>query len=68
MIDQKQVEAVECCKYLGSKITNDARCTLEIKSSPLNAIGALNMKTLFVSKLGLNVMKKLVKFCISIKL
>jgi hypothetical protein len=31
------------------------------------AIEAFNKKTLFVSKLGLNLMKKLVKFCISIK-
>ena len=66
MIDQKQVETVEYCKYLRSTITNDARCTLEIKSSRLQAIGAFNKKTHFVSKLVLNLIKKLVKFCISI--
>ena len=32
MIDQKQLENVEYFKYLGSMITNDGRCTREIKS------------------------------------
>ena len=32
MIEQKQVENVECFKYLGSILTNDGRCTCEIKS------------------------------------
>ena len=32
MIDQKQHENVEYFNYLGSKITNDARCTHEINS------------------------------------
>jgi hypothetical protein len=32
MIDQKQLENVEYFNYLGSMITNDARCTHEIKS------------------------------------
>jgi hypothetical protein len=32
MIDQKQLENVEYFNYLGSMITNDARCTREIKS------------------------------------
>ena len=32
MIDQKQLENVECFKYLGSMLTNDGRCTCEIKS------------------------------------
>ena len=27
MIDQKQLENVECFKYLGSMLTNDGRCT-----------------------------------------
>ena len=31
MIDQKQLENVECFKYLGSLLTNDGRCTCEIK-------------------------------------
>jgi hypothetical protein len=32
IIDQKQLENVEYFDYLGSMITNDARCTREIKS------------------------------------
>jgi hypothetical protein len=32
MIDQNQLENVEYFNYLGSRITNDARCTCEIKS------------------------------------
>jgi hypothetical protein len=32
MIDKKQLENVEHLNYLGSMITNDARCTREIKS------------------------------------
>jgi len=31
MIDQRQLENVECFKYLGSLLTNDGRCTCEIK-------------------------------------
>ena len=31
MIDQKQLENVETFKYLGSILTNDGRCTCEIK-------------------------------------
>jgi hypothetical protein len=31
MTDQKQLENVEYFNYLGSMITIDARCTLEIK-------------------------------------
>jgi hypothetical protein len=30
--DQKQLEKVESFKYLGSMLTNDGRCTCEIKS------------------------------------
>ena len=33
VMDQKQLEIVEYCSYLGSRITNDARCTLDITSS-----------------------------------
>ena len=32
MIDQKQPENMECFKYFGSMLTNDGRCTSEIKS------------------------------------
>jgi hypothetical protein len=43
-------------------ITNDARCTREIKSRIVMAIASFNKKkTLFTSKLDLNLRKKLVK-------
>jgi hypothetical protein len=62
MIDQKQLENVEYFNYLGSMITNDARCTCEIKSRIAMAKAAFNKKkTLFTSKLTLNLRKKLVK-------
>jgi hypothetical protein len=54
MIDQKQLENVEYFKYLGSMITNDARCTREIKYRIAMAKAAFNKKTLFTSKLDLN--------------
>ena len=48
--------------YLGSMITNDARCTHEIKSRIAMAKAAFNRKkTSFTSKLDLNLRKKLVK-------
>jgi len=31
MVDQKQLESVESFKFLGSILTNDGRCTCEIK-------------------------------------
>ena len=50
MIDQKQLENVECLKYLGSILTNDGRCTCEIKSRIAMAKAAFNKKkTLFTS-------------------
>jgi hypothetical protein len=62
MIDQKQLEGVEYFNYLGSMITNNARCTREIKSSIAMAKAAFNKKkNLFTSKLDLNLKKKLVK-------
>ena len=62
MIDQKQLDNVECFKYLGSILTNDGRCTCEIKSRAVMAKAAFNKKkTLFTSKLDLNLRKKLVK-------
>jgi hypothetical protein len=42
-------------------ITNDVRCTREIKSRIAMAKAAFNKKTLFVSKLDLNLRKTLVK-------
>jgi hypothetical protein len=62
MIVQKQLENVEYFKYLGSMITNDARCTYKIKSRIAMAKAAFNKKkTLFTSQLDLNLRKKLVK-------
>jgi len=54
MIDQKQMENVECFKYLGSILTNDGRCTREIKSWIVMVKAAFNKKkTLFTSKLDI---------------
>ena len=61
MIDQKQLENVECFKYLGSLLTNDGRSTREIKSRIAIAKAAFSKKTLFTSKLDLNLRKKLIK-------
>ena len=47
--------------YLGSILTNDGRCTCEIKSRIATAKAAFNNKILFTSKLDLNLRKKLVK-------
>ena len=44
MIEQKQLENVECFKYLGSILTNDGRCTCEIKSRIAMAKAAFNKK------------------------
>ena len=62
MTDQKQPENVECFKYLGSILTNDGRCTYEIKSRIAMAKAAFNKrKILSTSKLDLNLRRKLVK-------
>jgi len=62
MIDQKQLENVECFKYLGRMLTNDGRCTCEIKSRIVMAKAAFSKKkTLFINKLDLNLRKKLIK-------
>jgi hypothetical protein len=44
MIDQKQLENVESCKYLGSILTNDGGCTCEIKCNIAMAKAAFNKK------------------------
>jgi len=62
MINQKQLENVESFKYLGSILTNDGRCTCEIKCRIATAKTAFNKKrTLFTSTLDLELRKKLVK-------
>jgi hypothetical protein len=56
------VENVEYFNYSGSTITNDVRCTREIKSRIAMAKAGFNKKkNLFTSKLDLNLRKKLVK-------
>jgi len=56
------LENVECYKYFGSMLTNDGRCTREIKSRIAMAKAAFSKKkTLFTSKLDLNLRKKLIK-------
>jgi hypothetical protein len=60
MIGQKQLENVESSEYLGSMITNDGRCTCELKSMIVIAKAAFNKKRgPFISTLDLNLRKKL---------
>ena len=62
MIDQKQLENVESFKYLGSILTNDVRCTCEIKCRIAMTKAVFNKKkALFTSTLDLELRKKLVK-------
>jgi hypothetical protein len=62
MIDQKQLENVEFLKYLCSMLTNDGRCTCEIKSRIAMTKTAFNKtRALFTNKMGLELRKKLVK-------
>jgi hypothetical protein len=62
MIDQKQLENVECFKYLGSILTNEGRCTCEIKCRIAMAKAAFNKRrALFTSPLDLKLRKKLVE-------
>jgi hypothetical protein len=44
MIDQKQLENLESFKYLGSILTNDGRCTCEIKCRIAMVKAAFNKK------------------------
>ena len=60
-----KLESVECFKYLGSMLTNDGRCTCEIKCRVAIAKAAFNKKkNLFASTLDLELRKKLVKYYI----
>ena len=62
IVDQKQLENVEPFKYLGNILTNDGRCTCEIKCRIAMAKAAFNKKrTLFARTLDLELRKKLVK-------
>jgi len=65
VIDQKQLENVKSFNYLGSILTNDGRCTCEIKCRTAMTKAAFNKKrALFTSTLDLELRKKLVKFYI----
>ena len=48
MIDQKHLENVECFKHLGSMLTNDGRCTGEIKCRSAMAKAALTRRRIFL--------------------
>jgi hypothetical protein len=53
---------MEYFNYLGSMITNDARCTCKIKSRIAMAKAAFNKKkNLFTSKFDIHLRKKLIK-------
>jgi hypothetical protein len=57
-----QLENVKYFIYLGTMLTDDGKCTCEIKSRIAMAKAAFNeKKNLFISKLDLNLRKKLVK-------
>jgi hypothetical protein len=53
MIDQKQLENVESFKYLGSILTNDERCTCEIKCRIAMAKAAFNKKRALFTGVGI---------------
>jgi hypothetical protein len=62
MVDQKQLENLESFKYLSSMLTNDERCTCEIKSRIGMAKAVFKKKrALFTGTLDLKLRKKLVK-------
>jgi hypothetical protein len=62
IVVQKQLENVESFKYLGSDLTNNGRCTCEIKCRNAMTKAAFNKKrTLFTSTLDLELRTKLVK-------
>ena len=61
--DQKQLENVKYFNYLGSMITNGARCARGTKSRIVMAQAAFNRKKGILNcKLDFNLRKKLVKY------
>jgi hypothetical protein len=65
MTDQKQLQSVEHFNCLGSRITNGARCRREINYRIVTTEATFNRKkTLFTSKLNINLREKLIKCCI----
>jgi hypothetical protein len=64
MVDQKQLENVDCSNCLASGTTSDSRWTRGIKYRISMGKTAFDKKNnLFSSKLVLNFKKKLVKCC-----
>jgi hypothetical protein len=62
IIEQKQLENVESFKYFGRILTNDGRCTCEIKCRIATSKIVFNKKrNLLTSTLNLELRKKLVK-------
>ena len=61
MINQKQLQNVEYFNYFGSLITDNVKCTYEIKSRAGMTKAAINKKVFFTSKLDLNLRTYLVK-------
>jgi hypothetical protein len=62
MTDQKEIKNVDSFKYLGSILTNDGRCTCEIKCRfALAKFTFNNTSALFTSTLDFELRKKLVK-------
>ena len=58
-VDQKQLENVEFFKYLGSILTNDGKCTCEIKSRIALAKAAfIKKRALFTGTLDLELRTK----------
>ena len=52
-IDQKQLDTVEYFTCVGSMLTNDARCTRDVKYRIAVAKSAFKKKNLFTNKLNL---------------
>jgi hypothetical protein len=52
MVDSKHPENVEYFNYLGSTITNGARCTRAVKSRIVMAKAALNMNKILHQQTG----------------
>ena len=59
MIEQKLLENVEYFKYLRSVVTNDSKCSPEIKTEIVMKKAAFKKKRLFTKKLALILRKKL---------
>jgi hypothetical protein len=61
VIEEKQTGTVDYFNYQGSVITNDVRCTREIKSKIATAKTEFRKKTFFASTMDLNLRKKLAR-------